>query len=128
MFHLQLPPPPSVNRAFRNVPGKGRVKTRDYRNWRRNAVLSIFAQVRADQRIGGNVAVTVSLPTTMQGDIDNRLKGILDALVASRRIDDDKHVTTITVRKNAPGKDALIWVDTDRVGKQPLMSDQARAA
>lgn len=115
MFHVQLPPPPSVNRAFRNVAGKGRVKTRDYRDWRKNAVLSIYAQVRADRRIGGNVAVTVSLPATMKGDIDNRIKGLLDALVASRRIDDDKYVTTLTVRRNAPGKLALVWVDVDAV-------------
>jgi Holliday junction resolvase RusA-like endonuclease len=120
MMHLKLPPPPSVNRAFRNVAGKGRVKTRDYRDWRKNAVLAIYAQVRADQRIGGSVAVTVSLPTSMQGDIDNRIKGLLDALVASQRIDDDKHVTTITIRRNAPGKDALIWVEADRVGKEAV--------
>lgn len=117
MFHVQLPPPPSVNRAFRNVISKGRVKTRSYREWRKAAVLSIYAQVRADRRIGGNVAVTISLPSTMKGDIDNRIKGLLDALVASRRIDDDKHVTTITVRKNAPGKLALVWVDADTVVK-----------
>jgi Holliday junction resolvase RusA-like endonuclease len=116
MFHVQLPMPPSINRAFRNVPGRGRVKTRDYRKWRDDAVKLIHAQVRADKRIGGNVAVTISLSATMRGDADNRIKGILDALVDSGRIDDDRHVTTITVRKNAPGKDALVWVDVDGVG------------
>lgn len=117
MFHVQLRPPPSVNNAFRNVASKGRVKTQDYRDWRKYAVLSIYAQVRADRRIGGNVAVAISLPAKMRGDADNRIKGLLDALVASRRIDDDKHVTTITVRKNAPEKLALIWVDADTVVK-----------
>jgi len=53
MFRVKLPPPPSVNRAFRNVIGRGRVETRDYRVWRQSAVRSIYAQVRADQRIGG---------------------------------------------------------------------------
>lgn len=115
MFHVQIPPPPSVNRAFRNVPGKGRVKTRDYRSWRRDALLTIYEQVRADRRIGGPVAVTISLPSSMRGDIDNRIKGLLDALVASGRIDDDKHVSALTVRRNAPDKVALIWVETDRV-------------
>jgi Holliday junction resolvase RusA-like endonuclease len=51
----------------------------------------------------------------MRGDADNRIKAILDALVDSGRIDDDRHVTTITVRKNAPGKEALVWVDVDPV-------------
>lgn len=120
MFHVQLPPPPSVNRAFRNVPGKGRVKTRDYRMWRKDAVLAIYAQVRADQRIAGNVSVTIGLPVTLRGDIDNRIKGLLDALVASNRIDDDRFVTTITIRKNVAGKDALVWVDKDGVGVEAV--------
>lgn len=113
MFHVELPPPPSVNKAFRNVPGKGRVKTRDYRTWRRDAVLSIYAQVRADRRIGGAVAVAINLPATMRGDVDNRIKGLLDALVASRRIDDDKHVAAITIRRTAEGKLALITVASE---------------
>jgi Holliday junction resolvase RusA-like endonuclease len=55
-FHVKLPLPPSANKLFFNVPGKGRVKTRAYKNWRRNAVLSIFAQVRADRRESRGVA------------------------------------------------------------------------
>ncbi len=117
MFHLTLPPPPSVNRAFRNVAGKGRVKTRDYRTWRRDAVLTIYEQVPATRRIGGAVSITINLPAAMNGDIDNRIKGILDALVASRRIDDDKHVAAITVRRSAPEKLAMIWVEADAFSK-----------
>lgn len=112
-FDFKVLPPPSVNRAFRNVPGKGRVKTRDYRVWRTNAVKAIWAQVRADHRIAGNVAVTVHLPEKMRGDIDNRIKGILDALVQSQRIDDDRHVTALTVRRSSPLKEAIIWVESD---------------
>lgn len=112
-FHVKLAPPPSVNRAFRNVPGKGRVKTRDYRLWRRDAIVSIFAQVRADLRIGGPVVVSINLPAKMRGDIDNRVKGILDALVASNRIDDDKHVAAITVRRDQPGDLALVTVASE---------------
>jgi Holliday junction resolvase RusA-like endonuclease len=96
-FHVKLPLPPSANKLFFNVPGKGRVKTRAYKNWRRNAVLSIFAQVRADQRIGGPVGLSICVPNRMRGDLDNRLKGLIDALVASNRIDDDKHVGSIRI-------------------------------
>lgn len=112
-FTVLLPVPPSVNRAFRNVAGKGRVKTRDYRQWRRNAVLSIFAQVTASRRIGGRVRITINLPSKTKGDIDNRIKGLLDALVDSRRIDDDKNVAQITVRRDYPGDLAAIIVAAD---------------
>ncbi len=96
-FHVKLPLPPSANKLFFNVPGRGRVKTKAYKNWRKNAVLSIFAQVRADRRIGGPVSLSICVPSGMRGDLDNRLKAAIDALVASNRIDDDKHVQSITI-------------------------------
>jgi Holliday junction resolvase RusA-like endonuclease len=103
-FHVKLPLPPSANKLFFNVPGKGRVKTRAYKNWRRNAVLSIFAQVRADRRIGGPVSLSFCVPSGMRGDLDNRLKAAIDALVASNRIDDDRHVHGILILRG--GADA----------------------
>lgn len=103
-FHVELPMPPSSNKLFANVPGKGRVKTKAYTRWRRNAVLTIFAQVRADRRIGGPVALSICVPTGMRGDLDNRLKSTIDALVASNRIDDDKHVQSIFILRG--GADA----------------------
>lgn len=96
-FSVTLPLPPSANKLFANVPGKGRVKTKAYKLWRKNAVLSIFAQVRADRRIGGPVGLTLCVPRGMRGDLDNRLKAAIDALVASNRIDDDEHVQSILI-------------------------------
>lgn len=103
-FSVTLPLPPSANKLFANVPGKGRVKTRAYKAWRRNAVLSIFAQVRADHRVGGPIALSVCVPSNMRGDLDNRLKAGIDALVKSNRIDDDKHVHSIFILRG--GADA----------------------
>ena len=97
IFTVILPLPPSANRLFANVPGKGRVKTRAYKNWRKAAILTIFAQVRADLRIGGPVGLSICVPTGMRGDLDNRLKCLIDALVAANRIDDDKHVHSILI-------------------------------
>ncbi len=111
-FHVKLPLPPSANKLFANVPGKGRVQTRAYKNWRKNAVLSIFAQVRADQRIGGPVALSICVPSGMRGYLDNRLKALIDSLVASNRIDDDKHVQSITIlRGGADAGTAEVKVD-----------------
>lgn len=103
-FTVTLPLPPSANKLFANVPGKGRVKTKAYARWRRNAILAIFAQVRADRRVGGPVSLSLCVPSGMRGDLDNRLKAAIDALVASNRIDDDKHVQSILILRG--GADA----------------------
>ena len=34
---VRLPIPPSVNHLYRNVPGQGRVKTRNYEHWEQEA-------------------------------------------------------------------------------------------
>ena len=78
IFTVILPLPPSANRLFANVPGKGRVKTRAYKNWRKAAILTIFAQVRADRRIGGPVDLEICVPDGMRGDLDNRLKALIE--------------------------------------------------
>lgn len=109
-FVVELPMPPSLNNAFRNVPGKGRVKTDRYAAWHRDAVIAIFAQVRADRRVPGRVCVRIDLPEACRMDIDNAIKPLLDALVASRRIDDDRHVTVLEVGKVRPQATALVEV------------------
>ena len=123
IFQVLLPMPPSANKMFANVAirrananGKlprGRVKTKAYRDWRKAAVLTIFAHVRADQRIGGEVAVTIELPTSSRIDIDNTVKPILDALVASNRIDDDRNVRRLFVWRQRTLADVLVSVESD---------------
>ena len=100
-FSVVLPLPPSANASYRNVPGKGRAKTWAYKLWRNNAVLSIFAQVRADKRVPGRCAITIEIPSSTRLDLDNALKPILDALVKSNRIDDDRHVWAIHATRSA---------------------------
>lgn len=107
-FSVTLPMPPSANKLFANVPGKGRVKTKAYKTWRRNAILTIFAQVRADRRVGGPVALSMCTPSGMRGDLDNRLKAAIDALVKSNRIDDDKHVRSIFILKGGADKGTIL--------------------
>lgn len=111
-FAVELPTPVSANNLFANrKDGKGRFKTKTYENWQRTAALTIVANVPASQRIGGPVTVCIELPNECGLDIDNAIKPILDALVHSRRIDDDRHVARIEVTKNArPGDLALVLV------------------
>lgn len=108
-FTVMLPPPPSVNRSFANAK-KGRVKTDVYRVWRDAAAWSIVAEVPAAQRITGPFAISINLPISMKGDIDNRVKGIIDALVASQRVDDDRFMDELHVIRRAEGSKAVIVV------------------
>ena len=109
-FHVELPMPPSANALFFNRAGKGRVKTTTYRDWRKNAVLAIYAQVRADRRVAGAVSVHIALPFKCRLDVDNTIKPILDALVGSNRIDDDANVREVTASKQHDLKIAVVTV------------------
>jgi Holliday junction resolvase RusA-like endonuclease len=99
MFSVEISMPPSLNNAYRNVPGKGRVKDEAYASWMNDAVKILAALVPAHQRIAGRISVSIVLPEKMRGDIDNRVKPILDALVKSGRVDDDRNVAELYVRK-----------------------------
>jgi len=109
-FTVELPAPISANHLFANVPGRGRVKTKAYENWQSVAALTVVATVRADQRIGGRVAVRIELPAKCRLDIDNAIKPILDALVRSRRIDDDRNVARLEVSREAAGNLTVVTV------------------
>mgnify|MGYP006935480895 CR=1 FL=1 len=106
-----LPVPPTLNHMYANVPGRGRVKSRRYTAWRSLAVGLILVQAKGGVRMGGKIAVTINLPSKILGDIDNRVKPILDALVTSGRIDDDRHVQRITVEKTRTEADVLVSIE-----------------
>lgn len=109
-FTVELLPPPSVNEAYRNVRKKGRVKTAAYKRWCDYACAAIKGRVTHDQRVGGKFAIAINLPKKMRGDIDNRVKGILDALVNSSRVDDDKHMEELHVCRRAEQEFAVVIV------------------
>ena len=105
-FDVELPLPPSLNGAYANVRGVGRVKVATYRQWQDAAVAMIRVSIPTAKRIAGRISVAILLPTGMRGDCDNRIKPILDALVKSGRIDDDRNVIKVSAEK------ALLCADT----------------
>jgi len=100
MMVIDIPVPPSTNKLFVNVPGRGRVKSSEYRKWRDTAGRSIQSQPHA--KVPGRVSITIEVRRG-RGDIDNKVKAVLDLLVLHRLIDDDKHVESVTAR----------WSDVD---------------
>jgi Holliday junction resolvase RusA-like endonuclease len=117
MITLSLPTPPSTNALYRNVPGKGRVKTYAYIMWKQHAQWTIASQVRPAQRIAGPFAVTMRVP--MRGDADNRAKAALDAL-KGLVTDDDAACMSIAITKEPGRKDCLLTVAPFVAEENPL--------
>lgn len=94
---VSIPCPPSVNSMYRNVTGKGRVKTVRYLTWARAAGNEVMAQTR--QHIPGPVMIDITCQRKRTNeDVDNKIKAVLDLLVNMAVIDDDKNVHEVRCR------------------------------
>lgn len=84
-----LPWPVSVNAMFTNVPGKGRVKSKAYRQWIIDAgwMLRNFRPRKFEVPV--EIVIEVNAPTGRRFDLDNLQKGLLDLLVKHQVIPDD---------------------------------------
>lgn len=100
MLQLRLPSPPSVNHLFANaapkreefpLPGtkkqRGRRVTARYRTWRKEANACLWG-VKLKHFVGP-VEIHLAVADKGQGDLDNKLKAILDFLVHHTIIEDD---------------------------------------
>ncbi len=93
-LRLDLDLPPSVNAAFANVPGRGRVRTSIYRQWQKAALASIAAQARGIT-FPGTFRITAQASDrelTRDRDADNLGKALADTLVKAGIIADDNHL------------------------------------
>lgn len=92
---VHLPKPPSLNNLFFNVRGRGRVITRQYSNWKANAIKELLVQ--KPKPVHGDVMIDVRVGPR-SGDLDNRLKALFDVLVEGGVIDDDRKVVKLTAQ------------------------------
>lgn len=107
MIAFRLPFPPSVNAMYLNNKGKtgrGRIKSSGYRAWEKAAGLLMVSQQREAQRfpIDGRVCVEIQLndeTVADSADCDNRIKAVLDLLVAQKIIkgDSKRHMRGVGV-------------------------------
>lgn len=92
--------PPSVNGIFRNVHGRGRVKTKAYKAWLKAAGWEVNCQKPI--RIAGKVEIDITCKRPSgNSDIDNRVKAALDLLVTMNLIDDDRYVERVRAQWGA---------------------------
>ena len=100
-MNITLPVPPSVNTMFRNVPKIGRVKTRAYRQWLKEEDQHFLMQKRRIVAIAGEYEVSIKLPKTTRGDVDNRTKAVLDFLASREITEDDRNCRKVTIERTA---------------------------
>lgn len=96
-----LPFPPSVNRMWRSVNGRA-ILSKEGREYRARVLSSMWGSDYDPFICPIAVDITVIRPDARRRDLDNLLKGILDALQHARVFDDDSQIHDIRIRWNGP--------------------------
>lgn len=113
LFQASVPMPPSLNNAFINVAGKGRVRSKAYRAWAEEAGWMVKAKRNGTIEIPVSVAIELCPRTRRSYDIDNRGKPCLDLLVSCGVLPDDsnKFIKSLAIREVASGPECAIIVE-----------------
>src|SRR5690606_26540695 len=100
-LRLALPWPPSVNMLYQNVRGKGRVATKEYDAWKREAGWTLLAQRPRKFKVPVTIAIELCAPHNRRFDLDNKNKCLLDLLVRHEVIPADHSglVREVNVRR-----------------------------
>lgn len=95
---LTLPWPPSVNHYWRHT-SRGTFITPKARRYRTDVGVAVLTQGRA-ATISGPVAVEIVAhpPNRLRRDLDNLLKGVLDALTHAGVYADDSQIADLRIR------------------------------
>lgn len=106
---LIIPVPMSTNSLYRNVYGKGRVKTGAYSAW----IVQAGFQVKAQKPIAipGRVKIDLTVKRINGADIDNRIKAVHDLLQSMSIIENDKFVEEVTARWSDEIDHAVVIVE-----------------
>lgn len=97
---LVLSWPPSTNNLFINIPGRGRVPSKEYAHWRGQAGIELKAQRPPKFAAPVEIVIELNPPSKRAFDPDGKLKSVIDLLVAHQVIADDNfnHVRSVTAR------------------------------
>ena len=86
---IALPWPPSTNALFTNVRGRGRVTSKEYLDWKREAGWTLQAQRPKKFKVPVTIGIELCPPHSRRFDLDNRAKCLLDLLVTHEVIPED---------------------------------------
>ena len=88
--------PPSVNSMFRNVAGKGRVRTQRYRDWAAAAGWDCNGKGKIEGEFDFRLIVSRA-KSRKNSDLDNRIKPVMDLLQTHGIIENDSLCQSIQV-------------------------------
>lgn len=93
---IALALPPSTNALYRNVPGKGRVKTKVYLAWIKSAGWDLNLQ--KPKAVAGLYRIRIRVPKDCPIDLDN-FKAFSDLLQLHRVIENDRQAWSFIVER-----------------------------
>jgi Holliday junction resolvase RusA-like endonuclease len=102
---LDLPFPPSMNRIWRaggrkSTGGRTVYRSDEYLDWMREADNLVMARRAFPKRkIHGAFSAEVTLSRKVRGDVDNRIKALLDFLQSREIIKNDSNCKRLTVER-----------------------------
>jgi Holliday junction resolvase RusA-like endonuclease len=113
---ISLPFPVSVNDAYANVPGRGRVKTARHKTWFDKASLSLAQQLRGLEKEGipwrdpVTIHYAFGAPDNRRRDCNNYEKVVSDFLVRQVIILDDSLIQSSVIDWSGPAGIVLIRI------------------
>lgn len=125
---LDLPLPISANVIWRTTKAGRTYLNPKYRDWRKAATTSLWTQKPAGgfPHFDGGFDVQIVVALKMRGDIDNRVKPVLDFLASANIISNDKHAQSATIARNESVAKGMCRVFVFEAA--PLIRPAARAA
>ncbi|KKJ75422.1 hypothetical protein WH95_18445 [Kiloniella litopenaei] len=100
--------PISLNNAYKNVKGRGRVKTAEYKAWIMALQYEFKSQLRHKIEGPYKLIIRVNQHVT-KADVDNLIKPISDVLVSIGATDDDRKMRGVDIEYE-DREDTIIWI------------------
>lgn len=122
MIRFKLPMPPTVNKLYANVAGRGRVKTKRYLTWIQAAGWALKEQKPA--KVDGPYCLWLycERPDKRRRDLANLEKAVSDLLVSHGVVGDDSECAELHLYWSGSGRDCIVHIEP----AQPIA--MARAA
>jgi crossover junction endodeoxyribonuclease RusA len=94
---IHLPMPPSTNSLYANMPGVGRIPSKKFKRWKREA--GWLLKLQKPIHISGPYELAIKIPRSMRGDASNRIKAVEDLLVEFQITSDDSKSQKTTIER-----------------------------